>query len=223
MEQLGKEAESVDVGQRLRSLRAERQISMRALARESGLSANALSMIERGMTSPSVSTLSKLATALQVPITAFFRQEPAREKVVFVKASERLRVPFMRGMIEGLGGEMFAGRVDAFMLTLESGGSSGPSPLIHTGNEMVFCLRGQLEYDVDGARYRLEAGDSLIFSSQLSHRWRNSGTSVVNAVIVISAFDEEERPSEFHIVAGANNGDEDEEELASLSPADLDV
>jgi len=223
MEQLGKEAESVDVGQRLRSLRAERQISMRALARSSGLSANALSMIERGMTSPSVSTLSKLATALQVPITAFFRQEPVREKVVFVKAAERLRIPFMRGMMEGLGGEMFAGRVDAFMLTLETGGSSGPSPLIHTGHEMVFCLRGQLDYDVDGTRYRLEAGDSLIFSSQLSHRWRNAGTSVVNAVIVISAFDEDERPSEYHVVAGGNHGDEDEVELDSLSQADLDV
>jgi transcriptional regulator with XRE-family HTH domain len=77
MDPYGKEADSVDVGQRLRSLRDERQISMRALARRSGLSANALSMIERGLTSPSVSTLNKLAMALEVLITAFFRNEPA--------------------------------------------------------------------------------------------------------------------------------------------------
>ena len=47
------EIESIDVGKRLRALREERGISMRALARRSGLSANALSMIERGLTSPS--------------------------------------------------------------------------------------------------------------------------------------------------------------------------
>ena len=47
-----KEAISVDVGGRLRELRQERDMSMRALARASGLSANALSMIERGRTSP---------------------------------------------------------------------------------------------------------------------------------------------------------------------------
>lgn len=201
MEPYGKEAESVDVGQRLRLLREERNVSMRALARRSGLSANALSMIERGLTSPSVSTLNKLATALQVPITAFFRTDAVREKVVFCKASQRTRVPFLRGMIEGLGGETFAGRVEAFLLTLENGGSSGPSSMLHSGSELVFCLRGNLEYEVDNQRFDLEAGDSLLFFSQMNHRWRNPGPGVVNAIIVISSFESNESPSEFHLAA----------------------
>lgn len=201
MNPYGKEAESVDVGQRLRILREERNISMRALARRSGLSANALSMIERGLTSPSVSTLNKLAVAMEVPITAFFRQEPVRESIVFRKASERTRVPFMRGLIEGLGGESFTGRVEAFLLTLESGGSSGPHGMIHTGHELVFCLRGKMEYQVEDKYFSMEPGDSLIFSAQLTHRWRNAGTSVCNAIIVISAFEDSERPGEFHLAS----------------------
>ncbi len=174
---------------------------MRALARRSGLSANALSMIERGLTSPSVSTLNKLSSALEVPITAFFRQEPVREQIVFRKAAERTRVPFLRGVIEGLGGESFTGRVEAFLLTLESGGSSGPHGMIHTGHEMVFCLRGTLEYEVDEQRFLMEPGDSLIFAAQLVHRWRNPGNSLVNAVIVISAFEDFERPGEYHLAS----------------------
>jgi transcriptional regulator with XRE-family HTH domain len=205
MDPYGKEAESVDVGQRLRILREERAISMRALARRSGLSANALSMIERGLTSPSVSTLNKLATALEVPITAFFRQEPVREQIVFRKAAERTRVPFLRGLMEGLGGENFVGRVEAFLLTLESGGSSGPHGMIHTGHEMVFCLRGTMEYEVDDQRFVLEPGDSLIFAAQQVHRWRNIGDHVVNAVIVISAFEESERPGEYHLASMVAN------------------
>jgi transcriptional regulator with XRE-family HTH domain len=201
MDPYGKEAESVDVGQRLRILREERAISMRALARRSGLSANALSMIERGLTSPSVSTLNKLATALEVPITAFFRQEPVREQIVFRKSSERTRIPFLRGLIEGLGGENFVGRVEAFLLTLESGGSSGPHGMIHTGHEMVFCMRGVIEYEVDDKHYILEPGDSLIFAAQLVHRWRNIGDHVANAIIVISAFEESERPGEYHLAS----------------------
>jgi transcriptional regulator with XRE-family HTH domain len=201
MDPFGKEAESVDVGQRLRILREERGISMRALARRSGLSANALSMIERGLTSPSVSTLNKLATALEVPITAFFRQEPVREQIVFRKASERTRIPFLRGLIEGLGGESFVGRVEAFLLSLESGGSSGPHGMIHSGHELVFCLRGVLEYEVESQHFLLEPGDSLIFTSQLVHRWRNPGNMVANAVVVISAFEESERPGEFHLAS----------------------
>jgi transcriptional regulator with XRE-family HTH domain len=201
MDPFGKEAESIEVGQRLRILREERGISMRALARRSGLSANALSMIERSLTSPSVSTLNKLAAALEVPITAFFRQEPVREQIVFIKSSERRRLPFVRGMLEGLGGEKYAGRVEAFLLTLETGGSSGPHGMIHTGHELVFCLRGTLEYDVDGRRFVLEPGDSLIFAAQLVHRWRNMGDTVTNAILVITAFEESERPGEFHLAS----------------------
>jgi transcriptional regulator with XRE-family HTH domain len=198
MDPFGKEAESVDVGHRLRFLREERGISMRALARRSGLSANALSMIERGLTSPSVSTLNKLATAMEVPITAFFRQEPVREQIVFRKSSERTRIPFLRGLIEGLGGENFAGRVEAFLLTLENGGSSGPHGMIHSGHELVFCFRGVVEYEVEEKRFILEPGDSLIFSAQLNHRWRNLGSHTANALIVISSFDEGEHPGEYH-------------------------
>ena len=60
MEPFIREAASVNVASSLRELREARGISMRALATKSGLSANALSMIERGKTSPSVSTLYKL-------------------------------------------------------------------------------------------------------------------------------------------------------------------
>ncbi len=201
MDVSGKEIASIDVGQRLRVLREERNISMRALARRSGLSANALSMIERGKTSPSVSTLSKLATALEVPVMAFFRSEPRRDDIVFRKANERTRVTFPGGLWEGLGGEVFSGRLEAIMLTLEADGSSGPHGMIHTGQEFVFCTGGQLEYEVEGQLFLLEAGDSLIFSARFVHRWRNPGQELTHAIIVISAFEENESPSEYHLAS----------------------
>jgi transcriptional regulator with XRE-family HTH domain len=206
-----KEAISVDVGGRLRELRQERNMSMRALARESGLSANALSMIERGRTSPSVSTLYKLADAMGIPITAFFRQEPPRHDIVFQRAEERTRVPFMRGLWEGLGGESFIGRVEPFMLTLESGASSGPFGIVHTGHEFVFCLRGELEYQVENQRFILETGDSLLFAAQLKHRWRNASKKVCNALFVLAGFEHDEHPSEFHISSSLQDNDEAEE------------
>lgn len=204
MEYLNKDALSVDVGGRLKELRQMREISIRALARLSGLSANALSMIERGRSSPSVSTLYKLAESLEVPITAFFREIPERQEVVYRKSTERNRVPFMRGLWEGLGGEYFIGYVEPFMLTLESGASSGPFGMIHTGHEFVFCLRGQLEYQVENQRFILDPGDSLLFAAQLNHRWRNVGKTVTNAVIVLSGFEQGEHPSEFHIASSLN-------------------
>jgi len=194
--------QTMDVGGRLRELRQERDLSMRSLARLSGLSTNALSMIERGRTSPSVSTLYKLSEALEVPITAFFRTVPPRQGIVYRKADERSRVEFQRGLWEGLGGESFIGRVEPFMLTLEAGATSGPHGLVHSGHEFVICLNGKLEYEVEEQRYSLNPGDSLLFASRLRHRWRNPGKTVANVLFVLSGFELDERPSEYHLRDG---------------------
>jgi transcriptional regulator with XRE-family HTH domain len=201
MDVYGKEAPSVNVGQQLRILREERHISMRALARASGLSANALSMIERSLTSPSVSTLSKLAYALGIPVAAFFYQSQPKQKIVFCKASERSRVPFLRGLWETMGGDHYDGRLEAFLVTIENGGNSGQHNMLHGGHEFVFCLRGSLEIEIDDQRFQLEAGDSVMFAANFKHRWRNSGNNVTNIIIVISGFEENEHPGEFHLAS----------------------
>ena len=208
MDILGKSAVSVDVGVRLRQLREQRGLSIRALARQSGLSANALSLIERGRSSPSVSTLYKVATAMDVPITTFFQTEPELHDVVYIRAGERTRVPFTRGLVEGLGGEGFSGRVEPFALTLENGANSGPQPIVHTGHEFVLCLRGQLEYQVEDEIFLLEAGDTLLFAAHRQHRWRNPGPLVTSAIFVLSGFDDGEDPHKHRLMALAD-GEED--------------
>jgi quercetin dioxygenase-like cupin family protein len=118
--------------------------------------------------------------------------------MIFIKADERTHMSFSRGVFEGLGGDQFAGNVAPFMLTLESGTSSGPHDIAHTGHEFVFCLRGQLEYKVEREIFQLSAGDSLLFASQLKHRWKNPGNTVTNALIIISGFAEGEQPNAMH-------------------------
>ncbi len=192
------DAVSVNIGERLRELREARNISMRALAARSGLSANALSMIERSKASPSVSTLYKLADALGVSITSFFGSDTQRQQIVFLKSDQRTRISFTRGVFEGLGGEQFIGRVEPFLLTLDSNANSGPRSMTHTGHEFVFCLRGELEYQVERQVYQLSSGDSLLFAAHLKHRWKNLGGTVVTALIIISGFEEGEQLHAMH-------------------------
>jgi len=198
------EAGSINVGERLRELRSERGMSMRALGRLSGLSTNALSMIERSLTSPSVSTLYKIADALSVPITAFFRLEPPKQDIVFRKSDQRSRVTFPRGIWEGLGGESFIGGVEPLLLTLEVGANSGQFGMLHGGHEFVMCMDGLLEYEVEKNRYLLEKGDSLLFAAQLQHRWRNAHKGKTIVLIVLSGYPRGDRPSEYHLTTGGD-------------------
>jgi transcriptional regulator with XRE-family HTH domain len=189
----------MEVGHRLREIREGLHISLRELGRLSGISVNALSLIERGLTSPSVSTLYRVVDALRVPITAIFRAEPLLEEIVFRKVSQRTQIPFPLGVWEGLGGEAFIGRMQPFMVSLERGADSGAQPIVHTGHEFVLCLQGNLEYRIEGKSYLLESGDSLLFAAHLRHCWRNNGDNLVKAIIVLSGFEEFDSPAGIHL------------------------
>lgn len=194
----GSDPETIDMGRQLRRVRRERGLSLRSLAELSGLNVNTLSLIENGKTSPSVSTLQQLATALQVPITAFFESEPAQKKIVFQKKAKRPQAALAIGTLEDLGAGLTLHGGQPLLLSLKPGASSGATPIVHTGLEFVYCLEGQLEYTIEDETYALEAGDSLIFEAHLPHQWRNHGESRSRSLLIICPTDEKDRPTERH-------------------------
>jgi transcriptional regulator with XRE-family HTH domain len=192
------DAVSINVGERVRELRIARDMTMQTLATKSGLSIHTLSMIELGKTSPSVSALYKIADVLDVSITMFFSADSDQKQVIYLKSDERTRMSFPRGLIEGLGGEKFSGKVEPFLLTLENGANSGSKVISHSGHEFVFCLRGQLEYQVEHQIYELSPGDSLLFAARLKHRWKNPGKRVTTALVVVSCFSDTDELHHLH-------------------------
>ncbi len=106
-----------NVGLRLRSLREQQGLSLRALAERCGLSINAISQIERGENSPTVSSLHRLAVALNVPITDFF-QEEARQTMVFVKRDQGLSSHSNGVVMESLGIGLFNQQLEPFRITI---------------------------------------------------------------------------------------------------------
>jgi transcriptional regulator with XRE-family HTH domain len=190
----------VNVGQRLRELRNERGLSIRALAERSGLNVNTFSLIENGKTSPSVSTLQQIAASLEVPITAFFETNAPKNSIAYITASQRPHATFAHGTLADLGAGLTNRAVEPFLVTLEPNTGSGPQPIVHTGFEFVFCLQGRLTYMIDAVAYVLNPGDSLLFESHLPHCWRNNETQQAQAILVLYPTDDHDHPTERHFV-----------------------
>lgn len=188
----------VNVGRRLRELRTERGLSLRALAEQSRLNVNTLSLIENNKTSPSVSTLQQLAVALEVPITAFFESDLPKNSIAHLTADRRPRVALIHGSLEDLSAGLTSRAVQPFVLTLEPRADSGPQPIVHTGIEFVYCLRGQINYQVEDRAFALGPGDSLLFESHLPHRWQNASDDSTQVLLVLCPADERDRPTERH-------------------------
>jgi transcriptional regulator with XRE-family HTH domain len=191
----------VEVGQNLRQLRNKRGLSLRSLAEFSGLNVNTLSLIENGRTSPSVSTLQQLATALGVPITAFFEAEGPGQNISYQKANQRPQAAFAYGTFEDLGAGLTLLGGKPLVLNLAPHGNSGDTPIVHTGFEFVYCLEGSLLYTIEDQTYPLEPDDSLLFEAHLPHRWQNNGADPTRFLLVLSPSDESDHPTERHFKA----------------------
>jgi transcriptional regulator with XRE-family HTH domain len=191
-------SKEIDVGRRLREIRAGRSLSIRSLAEQSGLNVNTLSLIENQRTSPSVSTLQQLAQTLHVHISAFFETDHGDKLVVHQKAGARPHTAVTNGSIEDLGAGMPRFGAEPLIVTLAPNADSGKTPIVHTGREFVYCLEGQIAYSVDNETYLLEQGDSLLFEAYLPHHWKNLDTTPSRNLLVLCPLDERDRPTERH-------------------------
>jgi transcriptional regulator with XRE-family HTH domain len=169
------ERESPDVGIQVQTLREKLGLSIRGLAELCGLSPNTISLIERGETSPNVSTLHQLATALRVPITAFFERPGHLTQVIHSRPGERSFSGSASVLLESLGSGLEGQNLQPFVVTLDPGADSGPGVVVHDGHELVYCLEGVVDYTIEDRTYLLSSGESLLFEARLRHRWRNPG------------------------------------------------
>jgi transcriptional regulator with XRE-family HTH domain len=193
-------AEVINVGQRLRELRAARGYSMRALAEKSGLNVNTLSLIENQRSSPSVSTLQQLAQTLQVPISAFFENDQGNKRIIHQKDGARPKVVFSHGYMEDLGAGMSRLGAEPLIVTLAAKADSGRTPIVHTGREFVYCLEGRIAYSVAAETFLLQPGDSLLFEAYQPHYWKNLDDTPSRTLLVLSPMDERDNPAERHFL-----------------------
>jgi transcriptional regulator with XRE-family HTH domain len=193
------EQEAPQVGLHLKELRRQRGLSLRALAELCDLSPNTISLIERGASSPSVSTLHRLATALGVPITTFFAEPIEKREVIVTRADQRARAGSAKVVLESIGYGLEQQACDPFMVTLEAGASSGDKVMVHSGHELVFCVEGTLEYEIDAEKYLLHPGDALLFHADLPHRWRNANKHPVKFLLVMQLIEDRHEHLDQHL------------------------
>jgi transcriptional regulator with XRE-family HTH domain len=158
---------------RVREFRLAKGISLAELARLTGMSKAMLSKIENAQTSCSLSSLARLAEALQVPVTALFRGVDAEREAVYTPAGHGAQI-VRRGsnvghlyrLLGALRGEHK--RLEPLLVTLDE--ASEVFPLFqHAGTEFLYMLGGVMIYGHGEARYTMHVGDSLIFDGEGPH------------------------------------------------------
>lgn len=170
-----------NLGEKIKSLRERRNMSLRDLSKKSGVSANALSLIERNRTSPTVSTLLAVANAFNTKVNDFFSDaEEEKDDYVVYKGSKGAG----QCEIEPLAANLKAQNLKPVMLRLAPREIFAKEVSIHPGDEFVYCLSGTIECELGDDRIRLGAGDAVTYKGDIPHRINNPSETMSTALVV---------------------------------------
>jgi transcriptional regulator with XRE-family HTH domain len=161
------------IANQVRARRQEVGLTVVQLAERTGISKGMLSKIENAQASPSLSTLARLATALDMPVTSLFRGLAEERDAIFVKAGhgpEITRKATRAGHRYEQLGTLRGPRkmLEPLLVTLTE--RTEVFPLFqHAGVELLYMLSGVMDYGYGTQRYRMEPGDALQFEGDIAH------------------------------------------------------
>ncbi|SFL23588.1 cupin domain-containing protein [Methylobacterium pseudosasicola] len=177
---------SIDVGARLRFVRARHGLSQRALAKRAGVTNSAISLIEANRVNPSVGALKRILDGVPIGMAEFFALEPEPERKAFFAANELTEIgrKATKGAISyaQVGDSLFGRALQLLKERYEPGADTGRVPLSHEGEEGGIVLSGRLEVTVGEERRILGPGDAYSFDSRRPHRFRCVGPNPCEVV-----------------------------------------
>lgn len=166
------DAVPTELGRLLRTRRKALGLTMQSVADSAGLSVGFISQVERGITTPSLSSLASLAEVLRAEISSFLKQPPSGQtthessRPIYSVAGanlsyERLSTSFTDSKLHSV-------------IVHEPPGHRA-EPISHRGEEMFYMIDGEITVEIEGDTEILKKGDSIHFNSRRVHStWNHS-------------------------------------------------
>jgi transcriptional regulator with XRE-family HTH domain len=179
------------IAKNIKNIRLDHNLSQEKLAELSGLTKGYISKIEKSDTAPPLSTLSKIATALNVDITQLTAEEleiPGDIDLCIVRKGEGKKIS--NASLEGYHYEALAHK--------KNGKNMEPFFLMpafdekavfqHEGEEFMYVLQGVHEFIYNDKKYVLNEGDSIYFDSRIPHTGRSIGEKRAKILAVMYSY-----------------------------------
>ncbi len=180
------------IGARVRALREASSLSLRDLAKRSGVSAPMLSQVERGETSPTLTIAARIAAGLDLRLSQLLRLDEDGAVTIVRAVDRRMGGNAKRGhsfqvMTSARPGQ----RAELSRHTLAPGGATGApdDPPMHEpgSRETALVEQGAVVLVCDGQRHELAAGDCVTFDADLPHHFENPTDAEAAFLAVVSA------------------------------------
>ncbi|MBN6053363.1 helix-turn-helix transcriptional regulator [Nonomuraea sp. RK-328] len=173
------------IANNVRAQRSHRGLTLDALAARSGVSRGMLVQVEQGRTNPSVSTLTRIASALGVTVARLVEVSDVPTVRIVEEADV---VTFDQGDVRA---RLLVGADEPMILELWDWRL--PPGRHHDGDahppgtrEMVTVLEGEMTLTVYGRSHLIRTGAAVLFTADRPHRYANLGREELRLIMVVA-------------------------------------
>lgn len=165
------------VGEKIKSLRTAREISVQELAERSGLSEEQVIRIENNVDIPSLAPLIKIARALGARLGTFLDDQTELGAVVCRKQETNDTISFSNNAMDARSHMHYSSlskskadrHMEPFIVEIEKVDNAEYTLSSHEGEEFIYVLEGIIEIAHGKQKYVIEAGDSIYYDSIVPH------------------------------------------------------
>lgn len=193
------------IGEKIKSLRTNQEISIQELAERAGLTVEQVSRIEENIDIPSLAPLIKIARALGVRLGTFLDDQTSEAGPVICRKGEADdTIGFSNNATHArqhmhyhsLSKSKVDRHMEPFIIDIDANDEKDFFLSAHEGEEFIMVLKGELEISYGKNNYRLKEGDTIYYDSIVPHTHSrrtgctNSGRSLHSGISLTQIFND---------------------------------
>jgi len=177
------------IGNRIKKLRTERDLTLKQLAKATGFTSGYLSKVENSKKSPPVSTLIVLANYMGIGMDSFFAEKNKKTSFMLTRKKDRQIMEqdpdFEYNYIyEPLVPDYPNRKMNPYILTVPTT-PQGINKFDHKGEELIYLLEGEARFSHGDNLVDMQEGDCVYFDSSYPHFGISLGDKEAKCLIVI--------------------------------------
>ena len=179
------------LGEKLKLLRKEKDLTLDKLAELSGVAKATLSRIENGVTAGNLNTHLKICEALRVNLGELYKGlESVDEKIVSFneKTIKEAEVFNYDENVSSIILSKPTGKKKMLpqLLTIEPDKATSKEENAPGTDKFIYCLEGEIELTIADKKNSLKKNSSVYFDASFPHALKNTGTKTAKLIVVVS-------------------------------------
>ncbi|HDR7795802.1 TPA: helix-turn-helix domain-containing protein [Bacillus luti] len=169
----------------LKTIREKEKLSLEKVSQLTGVSKTMIGQIERGESSPTLTTIWKIANGLKVSFTSLINNPQPDTKVVLRNDVQVLSEDSGRYKVYPSFPFQDARNFEIYTVEIETEGKLSSEAHKEGTEEFITVFEGEITIEVNDCQYKLKSGDSIRFKADRPHSYKNSGRTLTRLSMTI--------------------------------------